>query len=222
MYHYVYIVTDKNTGEFYIGSRSCKCLPEDDVKYKGSQYQWKLSAEQKKSLDKKIIETNFIDRRSAIEFEAFLIKNSFNDPLNRNGTIPDGKYHTNGKAIVKDSEGKIYCVEVADPRYLSGELVSANKGKKFTDEHKAKISWSGKKHTEETKEKMRISQRHRKRNHKTRAKAILQFNLDWEFIKEWESLSSAAKNYNTSPGSLFTGVDKENSIRVGYRWKWKN
>jgi membrane protein involved in colicin uptake len=38
MHHYTYRMdrTDKPTGEYYIGVRQCKCLPEEDVNYRGS------------------------------------------------------------------------------------------------------------------------------------------------------------------------------------------
>ena len=79
MYHYVYIVKDLNTNEYYIGSRSCKCLPVEDITYKGSMNSWKLSKEQKKSLHKTIISHDFISRTEAIKFEAELIKKHFNE-----------------------------------------------------------------------------------------------------------------------------------------------
>lgn len=40
MYHYVYLITDLSTNEFYIGSRSCKVHPTVDP-YTGSMSVWK-------------------------------------------------------------------------------------------------------------------------------------------------------------------------------------
>ncbi len=221
MYHYVYRVEALDTGEFYIGSRSSNTLPEEDFKYKGSQYQWKLTKEQKSKLHKTIIKSDFSSRNEAILFEANLIKENFKDPLNRNGTIPDGKYHTKGKVIVKDKNCNVMCVDVNDERYLSGELISINKGRKFTEEHKRKISWNGKFHSEESKKKMSESQKGKPRTHKTKAKPLIQLDLEGNFIKEWDSLSEAANFYNTSPGSLSTGIDQPKKTRVGYKWQWK-
>lgn len=47
---------------------------------------------------------------------------------------------TNNKIVVKDKLGKIYCVDKTDERYLSGDLVPI---------------WTGKRHREESKEKIR-------------------------------------------------------------------
>lgn len=219
MYHYVYIVEDPITKEYYIGSRSCECLPIDDVKYKGSQYHWKLTKEQKCSLIKTIIKYDFEDRHSAILYEAQLIKKHFKDPLNRNGTIPDGKCHTKGKAVVKDKDGNVFCVELTDSRYASGELVSVSKGKKFTEEHKAKISFKGKKHSEETKRKMSEARKGKKLNHKSRAKKIYQYDVNWNYIREWETITAAAKFLSMGMSTISTGVDSSIAIRGGYRWK---
>jgi hypothetical protein len=221
MNHYVYRVEDLETGEFYIGSRSTELLPEEDSKYKGSQYYWKLTKDQKDKLEKTIIKSDFSSRTEAVLFEGILIKENFNDPLNRNGTIPDGKYHTKGKAIVKDNDGNILCVDINDERYLNGELVSINKGRKFTEEHKKKISWLGKSHTQESREKMSKSQKGKERNHRTRAKILIQMDLNMNFIREWNSLSEAAKFYNASCGSLFTGINHPEKTRLGCKWKWK-
>lgn len=221
MHHYVYIVTDPITKEFYIGSRSCKCLPEEDVTYKGSPYQWKLSKEQKKRLEKEIVVSSFDSRKSCIEFEASLIKKHFHDPLNRNGTIPDGKYHTFGKVVVKNSNGEKFCVDKKDERYLSGELVNVNKGKKLSDLHKEKISWKGKFHKEETKTKISLSQKGKPRNHKKRSKKIVQLNLEGEIIQEWESLTAASNATGISCGNLSSGIKRE-KIRGGYLWQFKH
>jgi hypothetical protein len=215
----VYIVEDKTTKEFYIGSRSCECLPLNDTNYKGSQYHWKLTKEQKNELIKTIIKSDFKDRRSAIEYEAFLIKQHFKNPLNKNGTIPDGKCHTKGKAVVKDKEGNILCVDVNDSRYLNGELISIHKGKKFTDEHKAKISWKGKKHTEETKQKIKNANKGKRLGNKYSAKKLYQYDINWNFIKEWNSITEAAKSLSLGISTISTGVNSEKYIRGGYRWK---
>lgn len=47
---------------------------------------------------------------------------------------------TKNKIVVKDKLGKIYCIDKTDERYLSGELVPI---------------WNGKRHREESKEKIR-------------------------------------------------------------------
>lgn len=149
MHHYVYKVTLPETGEFYIGSRSSKDLPEKDS-YRGSMSVWRVD---KTKLIKEIIKSDFQDRFSAMQFEAKMIKENIHDFLNRNYRIPSAKMNTYKKVIVKDSFGNVSSVEKTDSRYISGELVSVNRGRVFTEEHKKKISWTGKKHTLDSRKK---------------------------------------------------------------------
>jgi len=87
MYHYTYKLTHIETGEFYYGVRSCKCMPEED-KYKGSMVTWKTD---KGKLDKKIIDV-YENRLTANRSETFLILKHFNHPLNRNYSIPHTRF----------------------------------------------------------------------------------------------------------------------------------
>lgn len=83
--HYIYEVKEKFTGEFYWGSRTCKCDPKDDH-YMGSMCGWKPN---KKNLVKTCI-IEYETREKAYDAEEIVIgfyidKKKF--PLNRN-------YHT--------------------------------------------------------------------------------------------------------------------------------
>jgi hypothetical protein len=93
-HHYTYCLIEKNTGEFYIGSRSTKdnISPEDDKKYLGSMVRWKPN---KKKLVKRILST-FKTRTEAFEQESELIKLFIKDPLNRNYFIPSTGFNTYG------------------------------------------------------------------------------------------------------------------------------
>jgi hypothetical protein len=221
MHHYVYKVEDLITKEFYIGSRTSNCEPSDDVLYKGSMNSWKISKDRKKSLHKTILRKDFIHRTDAVLYEAEEIRKVIQDPLNMNGTIPDGKYHTYGKVIVKDKNEQVFCVSINDPRYLSNELVSVNKGRKFTQSHKDKISWKGRSHTNESKEKARNSQLHIPRTHKSRAKPIIQYSLNKEFIKEWPSLTAASNTLNISCGNLSSVLSGKLNQTGGFKWSYK-
>ena len=91
--HYVYFLIKKETGEFYIGSRSCTKHPDYDFKYKGSMVTWKTD---KLSLEKKILRI-FQTREEAFEHESELIKKFIKDPLNRNYYIPTKGFTSYGK-----------------------------------------------------------------------------------------------------------------------------
>jgi hypothetical protein len=97
MNHYVYKIKF-NTGHFYFGSRSCECLPEQDITYLGSpvthRKYWELHAPEK------IIIRNFETREEACEHENVLIEWSWevNKNLSLNASISGVKFNTLGLA----------------------------------------------------------------------------------------------------------------------------
>jgi hypothetical protein len=93
-YHYTYLLIDPVTGQFYIGSRTCKGVtPQEDVKYKGSMKAWK--PEDKKRLVKTILR-EFPTRKEADLHEGELQKLFINDPLNENYYIQTVGFSTHG------------------------------------------------------------------------------------------------------------------------------
>jgi hypothetical protein len=157
-YHYVYKLTINNPFDerkFYIGCRSCKCNPRDDVYFSSSKE------------IKKLIEDNFIfhkeilnifdTREEAISYEILLHEkfdvsnnNSFFNKSNQTSTGFDTtnyifirgqririddyqncglKYHTHGKITVVDENGNYQWVDTDDERYKSGEFKNITKGK---------------------------------------------------------------------------------------------
>jgi hypothetical protein len=103
IYHYVYKLTEESTGNFYYGSRTCRCEPIDDA-YMGSMYTWKPN---KKLLKKEIIKFDFTSREDAIIEESKLIKNSIKNPLNKNFHIPNKGFY-NKSRISKNLPPKLY------------------------------------------------------------------------------------------------------------------
>lgn len=168
--YYVYRIFDAKTNEYYIGSRGCKCNPEED-KYMGSPKTWKPNS---KNLKKEIIKDGFDSIQTALDFERKLIIENINHPLNRNYAIPhrnitreglilckdnNGKSitidskdplfgkkffgFTKGKVVVVDDNGKTFQISVNDERYLSGKLKhvsTINKGNKHHSFNKKWIS----------------------------------------------------------------------------------
>ena len=110
MKHYVYKITDPETGQFYFGSRSNE-NPENDS-YTGSMMTW--TPEDKTRLVKEIIKDDFETREDAIEFEDELIGQYIDEELNENYHRPHKGFHTHG-------------------------LVPWNKGKTMSDEYKQKL-----------------------------------------------------------------------------------
>lgn len=128
---YVYKLTHKETGQFYIGSRTCKNLKlpsyEDIIKYKSSSIKVKELGFENFNVE---IIAEFFDRIHAYEFEQLLIYENFKDPLNING-----------------------CCHVAGKRRFS------NLGVEFTEDHKNKISEShkGKSFSDQSRKKMSLA-----------------------------------------------------------------
>lgn len=121
---YVYKVTHKITGQFYVGSRKCYCEPQFDISYLGSMRSWKISDKDKRTfLTKEILRDDFADRRSAIEYEAYVIECNIENPLNENYHIPPNRFYNDGIVIVKDSQGNRMRVKTTDEKYTSGELI---------------------------------------------------------------------------------------------------
>lgn len=78
-YHYVYMLTHKITGEFYIGVRSSKVEPDFDD-YMGSMMTWEVE----KHMLKKEILAICVNRRIAEITERAIIKEAHEKELNRN------------------------------------------------------------------------------------------------------------------------------------------
>lgn len=151
MYHYVYRLDDKTTGEFYFGSRSTFLVPEDDP-YMGSMISWKPD---KRNLKKTVVRFDFSTRDEAVEFERTLILDHSNNSLCRNAHIPDTGFHTTGLGQYVDDFGVVHRVKKDDERVLRGEL---------------KPFWFGKTHSKESKLKMSISAKKRRLNPTTEKK----------------------------------------------------
>lgn len=115
-YHYVYYSYEE-WGMGYIGSRSCKCLPEEDVKYFGSFKDKKF-----KPTQKIILKSDYNTREEAYVDEIILQKHY---KVVENPHFANRAYQTSTRFSIKG-------------------LTSWAKGKKFTEEHRKKISESTK------------------------------------------------------------------------------
>jgi hypothetical protein len=150
MRHYTYKLTLPETGEYYIGVRSCKGEPLKD-KYKGSMNTWKVN---KLDLVKEIY-CEFNSRDEANEWEQLAIFSCIDDKLNRNYHIPNVGFCMFGKIHSDETKAKI-----------KKSCEGINLGNKHSDETKSKMSEIAKlrvgdkhprfgtKHSDETKAKM--------------------------------------------------------------------
>ncbi len=152
MYHYVYRVEHIETSQFYIGSRSSKLHPSVD-NYLGSMCTWKPD---KTKLIKIIIKDDFKTRDEALKFEAELIKEFIENDLNENYHIPSDGFHTHN--MKRSDEWKSWNCErlIGENNPMYGKRSSGFTGKTHSKEtrEKLRVSSLGKTHKEETKKKI--------------------------------------------------------------------
>lgn len=114
-------------------------------------------------------------------------------------------------------------------------------GRKFTKEHiekirKARIGSKMPKRTKEHQEKLDKYKIGIPRSQETklklslanigkispRRKAVLQYDLQGNFIEEYSCLKDAALKYNVNHSSLIRAINKKNATSCKYIWKYKN
>ena len=118
MHFYIYRLDHLDTGEFYLGSRKCKCLPIDDIGYMGSMIKWKPD---KTRLVKTVIYTEFETYEHLLLTETEIIKANKTNPLNRNYSVPQYNFHLIRSEDVTGEKNGFY-------------------GKHHSEEHKQKVS----------------------------------------------------------------------------------
>ena len=238
MNHYVYRITDPETGEFYYGSRSCEVDPKDD-EYMGSYVTW--IPQDIDRLEKEILKSDFSNREEAISCEASLIKEFVNNELNRNYHIPSEGFHSSGK------------IQSVDERRMRSEKAASYwKGKRFSEEHRNKIKESNKKFHEQreyphwnitrdyseqeidrkSKNNARYwkgrkkSNEHIRKIHESRNKVIgtsvEQYTADGDYVTCYRSYSEAAREIGCSVDGIIEAVKGRCNTMQGFQWKDKN
>jgi hypothetical protein len=123
------------------------------------------------------------------------------------------------------------------PKHIRKKISDSNKGKTMNQKTKIKISkakkgckvWSeGKKFSTEHKEKISKNTKGKSKssfsyiNNKNNIKPIIQYDLDNNFIKEWKSAVEAAKFYKAYPNSIRNCCNGKTKTSCGFIWKNKN
>jgi hypothetical protein len=187
MYHYVYYSYEE-WGRGYIGVRSCRCKPDEDVKYFGS-----FKDKTFKPKEKIIIET-FFSRSEALLAEIKL--HDFFDVGTNPSFANKCKQVNTGFCTAGVTLSKEHCKKIGDGnrgKFVSektrekiskihkGKQISeehrkkvseARKNKKLSEEHRKKLSESlrGRVHTEETREKIRQAHKGKPKSREHRRK----------------------------------------------------
>ncbi len=136
VHHYVYQITNLITNKKYIGKRSSKIPPNNDLgkKYFSSSYDKNFITEQKSNPSnfKYEILKEFNTANDAVAYEVHLhqLHDVGTNPEFYNQVKQTSKFFDpTGKVTVRDKDGNCINVDKDDPRYLSGMLVSAIVGK---------------------------------------------------------------------------------------------
>ena len=202
--HYTYKLTHKNTSEYYIGSRTCNGSAYDDVSYMGSMVSWKVN---KTHLTKEILNDEYDTRDSALDAERILISECINDNLNRNYNIPGVGFHNTNRVFSKSTRKKMSNSRIGDknPMYK----------KTHSPEVKALLSQlkTGTNHSEATKLKMK--------KNSPKKRMINQYTKVGVFIKEYDSIRSAANELNIDAGDISKVCNGKQLSAGNYKWKFK-
>jgi len=89
----------------------------------------------------------------------------------------------------------------------------------MTDEEKQ--NWGDKIKDKKTGHECYLNPERGKKIGEKNSKIIIQYTLDGEFIKEWKSVSEAAKHTNTNIGSISRVTHGTLNKAGGYKWKYK-
>ena len=140
-YHYVYYSYEK-WGRGYFGSRTCKCLPEEDIKYFGS-----FKDKTFRPTQKIILKDDYATRKEAYADEIILQEYY---KVVENPHFANRSYQTT-------TSFSVYGLRQSEEH--KRKISQARKGKSHSEETKRKMrrmgGMSGKSHSEETKRKMR-------------------------------------------------------------------
>lgn len=201
--HYTYIIKDIKTNEFYIGSRTCKGKSLDDLKYMGSMVTWKAN---KNNLVKQILKDDFQTRDQAIQEEARIIKENIDNPLNRNYNVPGKGFHNSGRIFGSDTRNKMRISRLGSN--------NPNFGKKHSEEtiNKIRLKATGRRYSDETRKKLSSIRL---------KKPVLQFDKNMNFISEYESIKSAGEKTKTDNGDINKVCRNKQKSAGGFIWLYK-
>jgi hypothetical protein len=214
MKHYVYKLEDKKTGEFYYGSRTCKCKIEED-NYMGSMKTWKPN---KTELVKTIIKDDFKSRNHATIYEKEIILENYENPLNRNYSIPNTGFYAGGEPETNPNYGKRRTRKwKKEQRERMEEYYKThpypNEGKTFDNKWRKGIS--------KTRIENELS-KGKNNNNYGNGKTVLQCDKDGNIIKEWISGHTAAKYFKVGKENIYRCLQGKNKSSCGFTWRYKD
>ncbi len=153
-YHYTYRITNIKDKMYYYGVHSCDCLPEEEIGYtyfsSANKEFVKHQKENPQNYKYKVIK--IFNTRTEANYHEEILHAKFNVKehimfYNKHNAC--GKFDASGMVSCVDNDGNKHYVSNKDPRFLSGELVSAfcgenngSYGRIKPDEERKRISES--------------------------------------------------------------------------------
>ena len=187
------------------------------------------------NLWKEIVNKNgyeiIIYQNNLTENEAEILEKQLIHQYGRIGYEPNGILVNKSAGGYKKNYGAKKSTEAKSKISISNKGISRNKGKIYSEEHKQKISQSKKgwipskerniKISSKTKGRIQSVQEKEKRSHSAKSiyKSILQYDLNENFIKEWENITQAKKWLGK--GDIHGCLSNKQTKAGGYKWKYK-
>ena len=147
MHHYIYQIV-KDTGEFYVGMRSCKCDPKMDH-YFGSGLRLKhaINAHGKEYFRKEILINGVKDRETLARLERQIVTQELvDDDSCYNLKLGGEGGSINGRKFSDATKQKMRVAKKGVPHSADAKVAmsAAKKGRPLSDAHKAAISAAAK------------------------------------------------------------------------------
>lgn len=147
-HHYVYMISYTDVENVYYGSRTSRCLPEEDTKYWGSPVTFKEFMDAHASTRiKTILVADFENRADAIAYESNLIRCQWekDKPLSLNGSISNEKFNMLGADFTPAHRQKLSDAKKGKPGNRKGKISDGSKGEKLSAETRQRMSDAKKK-----------------------------------------------------------------------------
>ncbi len=183
-----------------------------------------------KGFSHEILESGLLEeeaKQKEIEYIAkfnSLAPNGYNQTIGGEGCRGWKMTEEQRRAISVKNKGKKRSPEICE------FLRKRQLGKRASEETRKKLSivHTGRKHAEESLQKMRIAKKVAGIPPQATAaaaewhkKPILQYTLQGEFIKEWDSAADASKELGISQHGIYRCVNGNSKSSAGYVWKRK-
>lgn len=170
-------------------------------KIAGNTLGYKFSEDSKLKMSNSKINLNFKNKlKEKSETTDYIYLNSDNQKNTNLNVDVNNPFYNKTHSLESKEKMRLAKLGNKNPNYGKGPML----GKKLTEEHKLKIANgnSGK-------------------NNK-KSKPIIQFDLEMNQIKEWDSAGIAAKTLNLSVGNIWMCCNGKARTSYGFIWKYKN